>query len=421
MQEIKPRDNIDATVTMPGSKGATHRAFIMAALARGTTRLTGFLESTDTLYTRNALGEMGVRMLAVDNGLELEGTGGKFFPNRTLKKIHLGDSGTSFRLLLPVFCLGQGRYSITAASQLKPGRLQELVNALNQLGGDAALTVDTDSPVAFLRAAGLAGGKVSLPGELSSQFVSSLLMTAPCMANGLEIEVRGELISRPYLEVTLEMMKQFGVAVERDGYRFFRVPQGNPYQAANILVEGDAASASYFWAAAAVTGGTVTTRNIQGLTSRQGDMGLLELLEAMGCRVRRELDWVTVQGGPLTGLEADMRALPDMVPTMAVAALFATGETRLYNVPHLRLHEADRLNNLATELRKLGAGVQEVENGLVIRGGGRLAPADLDSHNDHRLAMALAVAGLKVPGLRIDREKCVSKSFPDFWKVWDQL
>jgi 3-phosphoshikimate 1-carboxyvinyltransferase len=276
-------------------------------------------------------------------------------------------------------------------------------------------------PPVGVKGGGLGGGKITLSGKESSQYLSSLLLAAPYARNDLEVRVTKELVSRPYVDITLKVMENFGVRVERDQYRYFRVPAGSPYRAIRYSVEGDVSTASYFWAAAAVTGGEITTENIFPHTTPQGDIAFLDILESMGCRVYRGSDQVTVQGGELCGIEVDMKDLPDMVPTLASVALFARGRTMISNAAHLRFKESDRLSAIACEWKALGARVEEQKDGLVIHGREPLKGGLADPHGDHRLAMSLAVVGLKVPEVRIKDETCANKSFPEFWDLWNTL
>jgi 3-phosphoshikimate 1-carboxyvinyltransferase len=265
------------------------------------------------------------------------------------------------------------------------------------------------------------GGKARLTGRESSQYLSSLLLAAPYAGTEVEIEVDGSIVSSPYVDLTLEVMDRFGVGVRREGYSRFTVPAGPGYRPADYQVEGDASSASYFWAAAAVTGGTMATENVFPESSRQGDMSFLDLLEKMGAHVRKEARRAVVTGRKLTGIEADMSAMPDMVPTLAALALFARGKTAIRNVAHLRHKESDRLQAVSEEWLRLGARIEELPDGLIIEGSVPLNGALCDPHNDHRLAMSLAVVGLRVPGIRIQNETCVRKSVPNFWALWDCL
>ncbi|MBW1705816.1 MAG: 3-phosphoshikimate 1-carboxyvinyltransferase [Deltaproteobacteria bacterium] len=421
MKEINPRSKLHGTVRIPGSKSITHRAIIAASLAHGRSVLKDFLECEDTLYTINALRKIGVEISINRGDLEIQGRGGGFSHGSIRKEIYLGNSGTSFRLLLSVVALCSGEFFITGAKRMKNRPIGPLVASLSRLGVDASW-VDIDGcPPVFIRAKGIQGGRVSMEGNQSSQFLSSLLLSGPYADNDIKIEIIGDLVSKPYVDITIDVMKEFGIRVERDDYSSFNIPSGRKYRAREFAVQGDASSASYFWAAAAVTGGTITTDNIYPQATRQGDIRFLEILDEMGCFIEKGSDNVTVHGGDLSGIEADMGDLPDMVPTLAAVALFAKGRTIIQNVPHLKLKESNRLHALAVEWSKLGGRVEELSDSLIIHGGERLSGKLVDTHDDHRLAMSLAVVGLRVPGVRIRDEECVNKSFPQFWDIWDQL
>ena len=421
MKEIQPRPSINAAVRIPGSKSITHRALIAASLAKGESLIKGSLDSKDTLYTVNALRELGVKISVDGENTTVYGTRGKFLPAAGRKEIFLGNSGTSYRLLLSTVALAKGEYILTGIPRMHERPIGDLVMALNQVGVEASCIEQNGYPPVLIHAKGIPGGKVNIPGNYSSQFVSSLLLSGPYAQDMIEIEVKGRLVSGPYVDITIDVMEQFGVHVDHDGYRYFRVPAGNGYRACQFSIEGDISAASYFWAAAAVTGGTITTENIHPHTTRQGDIAFLDILEEMGCRVEREIDRVTVYGGPLSRIEADMDAIPDLVPILAAIALFANGKTCIRNVPHVRYKESDRLSSIALEWSRLGALVEELADGLIIHGGRRLCRTTVKSHDDHRLAMSLAVVGLKVPGIKINNENCVNKSFPRFWELWDRL
>jgi 3-phosphoshikimate 1-carboxyvinyltransferase len=398
-----------------------HRALITAGLAKGESLLQGFLTCEDTLYTVRALRELGAEVSIEGERAEISGMGGRFSPVSQRKEIFLGNSGTSYRLLLSVAALGRGEYLLTGTPRMHQRPIGALVTALNQVGVTAACTEKEGYPPVLIRASGIPGGKATLPGNRSSQFVSSLLLSGPYAEKDLVIEIQGRQVSRPYVELTLEVMEQFGVFVRRDGPRRFRVPSHQPYMPRRFTVEGDVSSASYFWAGAAVTGGTATTQNIYPHTTRQGDIRFLDILEKMGCRIEKGEDRVVVRGGSLTAIDADMGPMPDLVPTLAAVALFAKGKTLIRNVPHLRNKESDRLRSLALELSRIRGRVKELPDGLVVQGGSLLSGAVVDPHDDHRIAMSLAVVGLRTPGIRIRGEDCVDKSFPGFWEAWDGL
>ncbi len=421
MKEISPRSNISARVRIPGSKSITHRALIAAGLAEGESLLEEFLSCEDTLYTADGLRQLGIKISSKKKTMKVFGTGGQFHPASDIKDIYLGNAGTSYRLLLSTVALARGEYILTGTSRMQERPVGELVRALNKLGVDASYMGRNRFPPVKIRANGIRGGKVEIEGSKSSQYVSSLLLAGPYAEKDVEIDITGELVSLPYIDITFDVMKMFGVQVSREGYRYFKVPSGQRYNSRRFIIEGDASSASYFWAAAAVTEGTVATENIHPHITRQGDIGFLHILEEMGCRVERETDQIVVHGGVLSGVEADMSTMPDMVPTLAAIALFACGKTAIRNVPHLRDKESDRLKSIAVEWNRLGGRVKELSDGLIIHGGNAISGTIVNPHNDHRLAMALAVIGLKAPGIKIEQESCVNKSFPEFWELWGDL
>jgi len=421
MKEIQLRSSIDATVRIPGSKSITHRSAIAASLATGESKIRGFLPCEDTLYTISVLRELGIQISMEGEDIKVIGSGGRFVPSSNRKEFYLGNSGTSMRLLLSTVSLARGEFLFTGNTRMLKRPIGDLVMALNQLGVEALCLKDNSSPPVLIRTEGIKGGKATISGEKSSQYVSSLLLSGPYAEKGIEIEVTGRLASGPYVDITIEVMRRFGISVIREGYGYFRIPASNGYRSCQFSVEGDLSGASYFWAAAAVTGGMVTTENIRPHSTKQGDIGFLEIIKEMGCQVRRETDRVIVYGGALSGIEVDMGAMPDMVPTLSAIALFANGKTVIRNVSHLRHKESNRLRAIALEWNKLGGRVEELGDGLIIHGGGRLSGTVVEAYDDHRLAMSLAVVGLKVPGIKIRDENCVNKSFPGFWKLWDRL
>ena len=421
MKEVQPRKTVAATVTIPGSKSLSHRALIAAALASGESRLFNLLECEDTIYTLEALQRLGID-ITHDKGITtVAGKGGRFPVPTGTRTLFLGNSGTSLRLLLSTAALDRGETILTGSSRLQERPIGELLRALRNLGVEDISASRDNFPPVRIRSMGMKGGKARLTGRESSQYLSSLLLAAPYAGSEVEIEVDGSIVSSPYVDLTLEVMDRFGVGVEREGYSRFKVLAGPGYRSIDYQVEGDASSASYFWAAAAVTGGTVATENIFPESSLQGDMSFLDLLEKMGAVVRKEARRAVVTGRTLAGIEADMSAMPDMVPTLAALALFAKGKTVIRNVAHLRHKESDRLQALREEWTRLGARIEELPDGLIIQGLVPLNGALCDPHNDHRLAMTLAVIGLRVPGIKIQNETCVRKSVPNFWALWDCL
>jgi 3-phosphoshikimate 1-carboxyvinyltransferase len=422
MKEIIPRQKIEAVVQVPGSKSITQRALIAAALADGDSRLLGPLSSEDTRYTAKALRAMGVKVRDKEPDWLITGCGGRIMPPR--REIFLGNNGTATRFLTSLAALGHGIFTINGSKRMSERPIRPLMEALAGWGVSIRSIRDTGCPPLEIRGGGLIGGKTLLPEGKSSQYLSSLLLVAPYAAHPAILEVAGEILSKPYVRMTLAVMKEFGVKVKASRkLDHFEIPQGK-YRPREYQIEGDASSASYFWAAAAVTGGRVTVSNVPQ-PSLQGDTQLVEILATMGCRVEKSGAGITVEGpAELNGVEVDMGDCPDVVPTLAVVAARARGRTAINNIAHLRIKECDRLHVMATELAKLGVRVEEREDSLVIEGEGAEAAlhgAEIKTHKDHRIAMSFAVAGLFVPGVRILGEECVAKSFPDFWESFELL
>lgn len=418
---LKTRRQVTGRVTLPGSKSMTHRALVAAGLAGGGSTLRGALLCEDTELTMGGLRRLGVGVEPAGDLVRVTGAGAAIAAGGTGGVLDLGNSGTSYRFMLPLAALGRGAYRLQGTPRMHGRPVGALVEALRALGAEVDYLEAEGFPPVEVKARGLAGGRVRIAGDTSSQFVSALLLAGPFCKRDLEVEVTGSLVSGPYVDMTLDVMGRFGITVERRGYAFFRVQAGQTYVPRDLLVEGDVSSASYFWAAAAVTGGEIATENIDAGKTRQGDIGLLDILDAMGCDVSRGPGGVRVRGGELRGIEADLSAMPDMVPTLAAVALFARGRTAIRNVPHLRYKESDRLGAVALCWRRLGADVRELPDGLVIEGRAPLNGAVLDPQNDHRMAMSIAVVGLKVPGVVLENRECVAKSFPTFWDLWGRL
>lgn len=407
-------------VTIPGSKSISHRCLIASALAEGKSALFNALRCEDTAFTAASLRTMGASILDEDGIIQVTGSAGELRPGGDGAFLSVGNSGTSFRLLLSVAALAEGPVTISGSDRMNQRPIAPLVESLRTLGARIEYLGNEGYPPVAVRSCGLRGGEVHISAKESSQYISSILLCAPYAASDVTVHVRENPVSHPYIDLTLETMKEFGVTADREGYRRFRVPSGSCYRARDITVQGDASSASYFWAAAAVTGQTVVTENIDALGTLQGDAAFLEVLEETGCRVIREKGRVEVQGGHLRSVDMDMSAMPDMVPTLAAVALFCPGTTRIRNIAHLRYKESDRIAAIAREWSKMGAQILEEPDGLTIRGGLPLKRAAIDPHDDHRIAMSAAVAGLRVP-LQIENPGCVEKSFPDFWELWKNL
>lgn len=417
MIEVKPLDHCDAVISIPGSKSFTHRALIVAALADGESVLLNALRSEDTERTSRALEEFGVPVLVGGDSIRVQGTGGNL--KGAGAKIQVGDSGTSMRFLTALAALRKGRTQLDGSERMRHRPIAEMLDALNALGVNAYSLEGNGFPPAVVESRGLMGGIARIRGDESSQFLSGILLVGPYAHGDVRIEVVNRLASRPYVDMTLEVMAAFGVEVQRAGDSSFFIRTGQRYRPREYRVEADASNASYFLAAGAITRGRVRMENLRPESS-QGDIGFLRILEEMGCEVKKGENFVEVRGKRLHGIEIDMNAMPDLVPTLAVTAAFSQGFTVMKNIGHLRLKESDRITAVAGELAQMGVQAEEGEDWLKVKGGGARG-AEIETHNDHRLAMSFAVAGLAVPGIRIKGEGCVAKSFPGFWETLGKL
>ncbi len=413
------RKQLSAKVSVPGSKSLTQRAMVAAALCEGTSTIASPLISEDTTLLRNALCATGAVFEESKDGWRVRGTGGRLKPGPM--ELYLGNNGTGIRFMTSVAALGRGRYVLTGTRRMEERPIEPLLHALRSWGVEARCVKDTGCPPVELNTNGLSGGRARLSARISSQFLSSLLLAAPCAASRAEILLEGEPVSRPYVALTLAVMRDFGVDVlVKNGC--YSIPNKG-YSPATYNVEGDASGASYFWAAAAVTGGRVLVSNIPP-RPLQGDAAFPDILAEMGCGVERTREGTAVTGPGdkgLNSLEISMASWPDVVPTLAVVAAFARGKTIIRDVAHLRVKETDRLKAVASELTRMGAGVEELDDGLIIHGGRPLHGAKIRTYEDHRMAMAFAVAGLMVPDVIIEDPDCVRKSFPDFWSRWRNM
>jgi 3-phosphoshikimate 1-carboxyvinyltransferase len=403
---------ICGSVRPPGSKSITNRAFVLAALANGTSYLDGVLDSEDTRVMVESLRRLGLAVThdASDGKAKISGCAGR--PAAASADLWLENSGTSIRFLTAVACLGGGVYRLDGNVRMRERPIGELCEALNALGGHAVCELGNECPPVVVRDSQLCGGTAQVGAEKSSQFLSALLMAAPCALTPVELVLRGELVSEPYVDMTVQMMRAFGVHVEQTASGHYRtVPQR--YRGTQYSVEPDASAASYFFAAAAITGGEVT---VHGLArgSLQGDVGFVTVLERMGCDVQWGDSSITVRGKPLRGIDVDMNEISDTAQTLAAVAPFAVGSTRVRNVAHIRHKETDRITAVAIELRRLGIGVEEQPDGLTIHPG-PLRPATIETYDDHRMAMSFALVGLKVPGIRIADPGCTAKTYPRFF------
>jgi 3-phosphoshikimate 1-carboxyvinyltransferase len=414
MREIEPLRNLDATVSIPGSKSFTQRGLVVAFLAEGKSLLQNALFSEDSACLIGALKDLGAEIQVAGKDIHVTGTGGRI--KNPGKNICLGNNGTAMRFLISLVALGDGEYTLTGTSRLCQRPVGALMEALRSLGVKARSSREGGFPPVIVNGSGLSGGRVVFKDIVSSQFVSSLLICSPYAREETVIELEGSVRSYPYLEMTKEVMEEFGVSVYQDKPNRFTVPGREHYASREYRIEGDASSASYFFLAAALCGGKIRVENLNPQT-RQGDIGMLAILEKLGCRVIRGQNWAEVWGTEMNRGEYtfDLGNMPDMVPTLSVLATRRFGWTVIRNVSHLRFKESDRLKALAKEIRKVGIHVRENEDGLAIEGGPAKG-ADIETYNDHRIAMSFAILGLSVPGMKIQNPDCVGKSFPDFWE-----
>lgn len=417
--EIRPVHHLDATVEVPGSKSYTQRALIIAALAEGRSTISRVLLSEDTRYLMEALRVLGIEILTSGNDVVIQGTGGKI--RNPGQAIYLGNNGTALRFLTTMVSLGKGEFLLEGSSRLRERPLKPLLDALKTLGVPSHSRDNKGYPPVRIDAQGLRGGSVAFTDVESSQYISSLLIGAPYAAEDIEITLQGSTVSEPYIEMTLHIMERFGAEIERGEKNRFKVKSGRNYAGQEYIVEGDASSASYFFLAAALCRGRVRVMNINP-ESLQGDIKFLNIMEGVGCSIVRGDSWVDVIGGPLHGGDVvfDMGNMPDMVPTLAVLAAFRQGRTSITNVSHLRLKESDRIAALVNELHRIGVNAKERDDGLVIEGG-KPHGAEIETYNDHRIAMSFAIAGLVVPKMKIQDKLCVGKSFPGFWDELKKL
>lgn len=409
---------VRGSIRPPGSKSLTNRALIVAALAEGPSRLTGVLESRDTQVMIDSLDRLGVPVHHDPIGCTIDLIGCSGRPCAASAELWLENSGTSIRFLAALCTLGEGIYQLDGNARMRERPIGGLIRALNELGADAECDPDTDCPPVTVKAHGLTGGTTHVATRISSQYLSALLMATPCARGPVEIRLTEPLVSEPYIDMTLGVMARFGVVVNTSQPgRFLIEPQR--YRGANYEVEPDASAASYFFAAAAMTGGEVT---VDGLSqfALQGDVRFLDLLEQMGCKIEWRSDGVSLRGGPLHGIDADMNALSDTAQTLAAVAPFADGPTTIRNVAHMRHKETDRIYAVATELRRLGLTVDERHDGVTIHPG-PIQPATIQTYDDHRMAMSFALIGLKAPGIRIADPGCTAKTYPRFFDDLEQL
>ncbi|WP_295419540.1 3-phosphoshikimate 1-carboxyvinyltransferase [Sulfurovum sp.] len=419
---LKPIKKVEGTINLPGSKSLSNRALLLASLAKGTTKITNLLESDDTRHMLNALKQLGIKYELSDDKTVciITGNGGPISCDEP-QELFLGNAGTAMRPLCAALCLGKGSYLLTGEPRMKERPIGHLVDALRQAGAKITYKETEGYPPIQIEANGLKGGNVGIDGAISSQFLTALLMAAPLAKEDTHITILGELVSKPYIDITLDIMRTFGVEVNHDNYEQFYIKGGQHYKAVDsFMVEGDASSASYFLAAAAIKGGTVKVTGI-GKKSIQGDVAFAEVLEKMGAKVEWGDDFIAVSKGELHGIDMDFNHIPDAAMTIATTALFAKGTTTLRNIYNWRVKETDRLYAMATELRKVGAVVEEGEDYLSITPPKQLKHAAIDTYDDHRMAMCFSLLALDPVSVTINEPECTAKTFPTYFDELEKI
>ncbi|MBB1438518.1 3-phosphoshikimate 1-carboxyvinyltransferase [Shewanella sp. SG41-4] len=413
---------MNGEINIPGSKSISNRALLLATLAQGKTTLTNLLDSDDIRYMLASLKQLGVHYQLSHNNTvcELTGLGGAI-SSVDPQRLFLGNAGTAMRPLCAALTLGHGEFTLTGEPRMEERPIGDLVDALRQLGADVTYLKNDGFPPLTIKATGLNGGDVDIAGDLSSQFLTALLMVAPLTKDSVNINIKGELVSKPYIDITIALMKQFGVEVINHQYRRFEIKAGQQYVSpGKVLVEGDASSASYFLAAGAIQGGEVKVTGV-GRLSIQGDVKFADALAQMGADIEWGDDFIIARKSSLSAIEMDMNHIPDAAMTIATAALFAKGTTKLTNIYNWRIKETDRLAAMATELRKVGATVEEGHDYITITPPAELNTAAIDTYNDHRMAMCFSMMAFANCGITINDPDCTSKTFPDYFAQFAQL
>lgn len=417
--EIRPVNRpICGTMRPPGSKSLTNRALLIAAMADGVSTLRGILHSRDTAVMIESLGRLGIRVTPGDDPTTLQVTGCSGQIPSSDADLYLENSGTSIRFLTALCTTGHGTYRLDGNERMQQRPIADLLAALNQLGADTRCEAGTECPPVRVVAHGLPGGETVVETQRSSQFLSALLMVTPLAQGPIAVRLSGPLVSEPYIDMTLGVMARFGVTVNTTQPGCY-LTTPSPYRAGLYDIEPDASAASYFFAAAAITGGSVT---VEGLSdyALQGDVHFVDVLERMGCRVERNSNSITVHGGPLRGIDVDMNAISDTAQTLAAVAVFADGPTTIRHVAHMRLKETDRVVAVVTELRRMGLRADEHPDGMTIYPG-LPQPTTVHTYDDHRMAMSFALVGLRCPGIRIADPQCTAKTYPQFFTDLETL
>ncbi|MBQ4832372.1 3-phosphoshikimate 1-carboxyvinyltransferase [Pseudoalteromonas sp. MMG010] len=414
---LEPISSVNGTVTLPGSKSLSNRILLLAALAKGTTVVENLLDSDDIRHMLGALKLLGVTVTLNEarTVATVEGVGGVF--ETPAEPLFLGNAGTAYRPLTAVLSAIKGDYELIGEPRMEERPIGHLVEALTALGGQVKYTKHLDYPPLKISGGQIRGGKVEIDGSISSQFLTALLMAAPLFSGDTEIHIKGTLVSKPYIDITLDVMARFGITVEHNNYTVFNVKGGQQYQAlSRIMVEGDASSASYFVAAAAIAGGEIEIKGV-GAKSVQGDIGFAKVMEQVGAKIDWYDERLVVRKGELKGVDIDANAIPDAAMTLATVALFAKGPTAIRNIYNWRVKETDRLYAMATELKKLGADVVEGHDFIEINPPSSFNDVAIDTYDDHRIAMCFAMVAVGGHVITINDPKCTFKTFPTFFEV----
>ncbi|MBI0153549.1 3-phosphoshikimate 1-carboxyvinyltransferase [Gilliamella sp. W8128] len=418
---LQPIKKFSGTINLPGSKSVSNRALLLSALSQGKTRLTNLLDSDDVRYMLDALKALNIKYHLSDDRTicDIEGVGGKLHSAHPLE-LFLGNAGTAMRPLAAALCLADNNIVLTGEPRMKERPIGHLVDALRQGGAKIDYLENEGYPPLHIHG-GFTGGKIAVNGSVSSQFLTALLMAAPLASNDTEITIIGDLVSKPYIDITIKMMAIFGVSVINNQYQTFVIKANQTYQSpGSYLVEGDASSASYFLAAAAIKGGTVRVTGV-GKKSLQGDTQFAHVLEKMGAKITWADDYIECSRGELNGVDMDMNHIPDAAMTIATTALFADGTTTIRNIYNWRVKETDRLSAMANELRKVGATVEEGEDYITITPPAKLNHAEIKTYNDHRMAMCFSLVALSDTPVTILDPKCTMKTFPDYFEQFKRL
>jgi 3-phosphoshikimate 1-carboxyvinyltransferase len=413
---------VDGVVNIPGSKSLSNRALLIASMAKGTTTITNLLDSDDTRYMLNALKSLGVSYELSDDKTvcKVTGNGGVFSTDKMIE-LYLGNAGTAMRPLCSALCMGRGEYILTGEPRMKERPIKHLVDALKMAGADIEYLESEGYPPIKIKADGLSGGEIDIDGSISSQYLTALLMSSVYAKGDMIINIVGDLVSKPYIDITLHIMREFGVDVLNDNYERFIIKANQSYKAIDrYMVEGDASSASYFLSAGAIAGGRVKVTGV-GRKSIQGDIAFANVLEQMGATVEWGDEYIEVSRGELHGVDMDFNHIPDAAMTIATTALFAKGDTTLRNIYNWRVKETDRLSAMATELRKVGAIVEEGEDYLHITPPKEIKHAVIDTYNDHRMAMCFSLVALDKAGVTINDPDCTAKTFPTYFELLEKI